>query len=931
MGLAFLVMPQPDARFSSQRSATSTVQQRLTARPVLASPDRVSAPDECVARDGAPQATFADARFFGSFGKRSRSILESTSPIIEKIQKKLTTKKPRPARLSVSRTHHGPPRQSARAQRANGTVCLEHSVHAMDAMDDDGGLAVVRPTRWKTRDDHPVKENADPSGATGGKLSLGSRDDDADDDDVNMDDVSREWDERVVREDDAAFDQLLDLAEGAMHSVRLKASPAKADDRRDDDDDDDDEGSEYDDDDDDGSEYDEYDVDDDRTADMQHDASVATQENSDVSESSSFDFHVDEPDEDEPGDAGTTTARPTASPARRRAPPRRETRATYGHLASGQTRVSASRTDPSAADAKAWLSEFAALNAKQRAAETALVGTLGADKIADEFAAERETLRRDLFARLERVRGGVRALAGHVADVRGGEAYVLELGRLMDGAERDVVALKEAQKAAYDRLAREERDLARHCDDFASRLETWDADTSDPVWAGVLRDGSGKFGTNKGGRGRRVYGAPTPDKAEPWSRGASASRRKAGALEPVSGSVRPASARTAKTSTSSSADVSKKPRGPSAPARGRERRVRAVQRPPLALSPCRPAGARAASPPPRRRRRRRRRGASPLPRRWRSTTRFSRSTARRAGGRMWTTRGGAGAWRAATCTTRRRRRWRRTTWRPSASSAPRWCATRAGTPSANTSSGRRRRLCAPGARRRRRRRRRRATRWTPRLRASRRSSGRRLRRRLQRLASARRRRCASGSSRSRSGTRRSGGRSARRRRRRRRRRRSVGDRLRIERAERDKRNAQRALEREELREAARVAAEAAAEALIPSAPKMSAAEARAERDRLAARALEGATRKREAATAKKRELEERALRQKTLAAKAREKQRIAEGKTLASLEDPGRLTRATASHALRVASERDAGGLFSAAPAVQYLSHKATPSWRATR
>jgi hypothetical protein len=66
MGLAFLVMPQPDARFSSQRSATSTVQQRLTAQPVLASPDRVSAPDECVARDGAPQATFADARFFGS-------------------------------------------------------------------------------------------------------------------------------------------------------------------------------------------------------------------------------------------------------------------------------------------------------------------------------------------------------------------------------------------------------------------------------------------------------------------------------------------------------------------------------------------------------------------------------------------------------------------------------------------------------------------------------------------------------------------------------------------------------------------------------------------------------------------------------------------------------------------------------------------------
>ena len=112
---------------------------------------------------------------------------------------------------------------------------------------------------------------------------------------------------------------------------------------------------------------------------------------------------------------------------------------------------------------------------------------------------------------------------------------------------------------------------------------------------------------------------------------------------------------------------------------------------------------------------------------------------------------------------------------------------------------------------------------------------------------------------------------------------------------------------------------------------MSAADARAERERLAARALAAAARKREAAAAKKGEPEKRAARQKALAAKARERQRVAEGKTLASLEDPGRLTRATASHALRVASERDAGGLFSAAPAVQYLSHKATPSWRATR
>ena len=805
----------------------------------------------------------------------------------------------------------------------------------MDAMDDDGGLAVVRPTRWKTRDDHPVKENADPSGATGGKLSLGSRDDDAEDDDVNMDDVSREWDERVVREDDAAFDQLLDLAEGAMHSVRLKASPAKADDRRDDDDDDDDddEGSEYDDDDDDGSEYDEYDVDDDRTADMQHDASVATQENSDVSESSSFDFHVDEPgDEDEPGDAGATTALPTASPARRRAPPRRETRATYGHVVSGQTRVSASRTDPSAADAKAWLSEFAALNAKQRAAETALVGTLekGADKIADEFAAERETLRRDLFARLERVRGGVRALAGHVADVRGGEAYVLELGRLMDGAERDVVALKEAQKAAYDRLAREERDLARHCDDFASRLETWDADTSDPVWAGVLRDGSVK---TKGGRGRRVYGAPTPDKAEPWSRGASASRTRAGAADPLpgSGSVRPASAKTAKTAkTSSSADATKKPKGvgPGPWARAASARGPGSSSRAGSLSPGESASGKSSSA---------QKAAAAAARREPPPPAVAEYDA------FLEEYGATGGWadvdhaRWRRCLARCNMHYAAATAMAADDLAPfgieraevvrhaRWDAEREHLFGKKKEAVRAWRAAQTAAAK--------ATRDAldaeirrdeeeQRAKAAAKAAAARERekaalrewklekqerdeaqRRAQREAAA-----ASAAS------------EAERRRR-----------LRIERAERDKRNAQRALEREELREAARAAAEAAAEALIPSAPKMSAAEARAERDRLAARALEAATRKREAATAKKRELEERAERQKALAAKARERQRIAEGKTMASLEDPGRLTRATASHALRVASERDAGGLFSAAPAVQYLSHKATPSWRATR
>ena len=381
-------------------------------------------------------------------------------------------------------------------------------------MDEDGGLAVVRPTRWKTRDDHLVKENADPSEATGGKLSLGSRDDDdADHDDVNMDDVSREYDERVVREDDAAFDQLLDLAEGAMHSVRLKASPAKTEPRETEDDDDDDE-----------LEVDEYGEEAWRRPRCGDGArrqrgELGAEKNSDVSASSSFDFDVDEPDADDRGGATTTRrSRGGAGGRPRRARARRRDAATRPARVSGATRLSASRADPSLATAKAWLSEFAALGAKQRAAETALAGTLGDDA----RPSTRRSARRSATTCLR----GWSACAGACA--RGARRGRARRGGVRAGARSadgwrgaDVVALKEAQKAAYDRLAREERDLTGHCDDFAQRVETWGADTSDPVWAGVLRDASGK--RQHAGRGRRVYGAPTPKRR---NRGAAARARR---------------------------------------------------------------------------------------------------------------------------------------------------------------------------------------------------------------------------------------------------------------------------------------------------------------------------------------------------------------------------------------------------------------------
>ena len=62
----------------------------------------------------------------------------------------------------------------------------------------------------------------------------------------------------------------------------------------------------------------------------------------------------------------------------------------------------------------------------------------------------------------------VNELGVHVVNIRGEDEYVRELGRLMDGAERDIVALKEAQRSAFDALQKEEKELARYVDDFAA-------------------------------------------------------------------------------------------------------------------------------------------------------------------------------------------------------------------------------------------------------------------------------------------------------------------------------------------------------------------------------------------------------------------------------------------------------------------------------
>ena len=106
---------------------------------------------------------------------------------------------------------------------------------------------------------------------------------------------------------------------------------------------------------------------------------------------------------------------------------------------------------------------------------------------------------------------------------------------------------------------------------------------------------------------------------------------------------------------------------------------------------------------------------------------------------------------------------------------------------------------------------------------------------------------------------------------------------------------------------------------------VSAAEAKAERDRPAALVGDGEEAQ-EAATARDKALSERLERPKAAAEKWR-RRRLAEGRSEEVAADPDRVTRATAAHAMRVASDTPDRGLFDSRPAVQYVQHRATPSW----
>ena len=586
--------------------------------------------------------------------------------------------------------------------------------------------------------------------------------------------------------------------------------------------------------------------------------------------------------------------------------------------------------------AKAWFADLATLRNRQRLVEHRELAP-ALDKLEPELEStarrDAEASRRaqlalggDLAGRLKRVREAVNELGVHVVNIRGGDEYVRELGRLMDGAERDIVALKEAQRSAFDALQKEEKELSRYVDDFAARLD-------DPSWgAGASRALVAGIDARNAKAQRKIYGTKRPVSAgtvlrgaprdEPWTVERT-SHFSANNKTPARKGASPGSPSPRSTSPSSS-----KPR----PATARDR-VGPWARGVATTSARRTPGRGGDSP-----------GDDDSPG-WGDDSPGDESEKRAPPAavaeyeRYMSDYGPTGGWADVDHS-----RWRRCLARcnmnygnavvlAAEELAPfgieraevvrhaRWDAEREELHEARKAAVAQWRTTQREAERSKREAlddTMRAREVSARREREERFNARRLEEKA-RLAEWREKKRSEEEAAS--AARREAERAA------------VAARAEAarvkkkEREEREARNAARAQARWEAAEAARAAAEAAAEALIPKAVDVSAAEAKAERDRLAQRALETAKKRREAATARDKALSERLERQKAAAEKLAARRRLAEGRSEEVAADPDRVTRATAAHAMRVASDRPDRGLFDSRPAVQYVQHRATPSW----
>jgi hypothetical protein len=601
--------------------------------------------------------------------------------------------------------------------------------------------------------------------------------------------------------------------------------------------------------------------------------------------------------------AGTTNDAQSAKPARAAA-----------------TNKSAKIVGPNLA-AKAWFADLATLRNRQRLVEHRELAP-ALDKLEPELEAltrrdaeatqrERVELGGDLNRRLKRVRDAVTELGRHVVNIRGGDEYVRELGRLMDGAEKDIVALKEAQRSAFDALQKEEKELSRYVDDFAQRLDdpsVWGADASRALITGM------DHRTAKAQR--KIYGTKRPVSAgtvlrgaakdEPWTVEKTPARRGSGygsgtnpddtGLSPAgSNKPRPASARDPVSPWARGAATTSARRTPGRGGLNDDENAEKTP-PPKAVAEYEkyaadygPTGG----------------WADVDHARWR---RCLARTNMNYGNAVVLAAEELAPFGIERAEVVRHARWdaeREELFNRRKAAVAKWRAEQREAErdkrDALNDEMRTKEITA---------RREREERFNARrLEEKARLAEWKEKKRMEEEAGAARRRAEE--------------------------RAAVAARAeaarikRKEREEREARNAARAQARWEAAEAARAAAEAAAEALIPKAVDVTAAEARAERERLAQRAMETAKKRRDAATAKDKELLERKERQKAAGEKLAARRRLAEGRSEEVTADPDRITRSTASTAMRVASDRPDRGLFDARPAVQYVQHRATPSWTA--
>eukprot|EP00041_Stephanoeca_diplocostata_P026065 m.695090 g.695090 ORF g.695090 m.695090 type:complete len:193 (+) comp22886_c0_seq17:530-1108(+) len=124
----------------------------------------------------------------------------------------------------------------------------------------------------------------------------------------------------------------------------------------------------------------------------------------------------------------------------------------------------------------------------------------------EKLARNRDNDAASLTSALEKTRGEVKQFRDMLQNISSAPSFVARVQRLMSQIEGDVLALKDAQRQAYEDLLAREKLLTRDLAAFEERLQQWDRPGAmQPVPAGTGRDG----GWHGPGTRRGVAGVAT--------------------------------------------------------------------------------------------------------------------------------------------------------------------------------------------------------------------------------------------------------------------------------------------------------------------------------------------------------------------------------------------------------------------------------------